>query len=265
MQLQFHWYGFIVGFAIIIGSWLIEKKLAREEVLARNFSAGLLFVFVGAIIGARLWHVGTDFELYTHNFGAIFAIWQGGLSIFGGVLGGMLGLLFAVYFGVRELRLKPPKEKKQLILFILDSAVFGVPVGQAIGRVANYVNQELYGLPSSGFFSIYIDEQHRVPGYEHFSRYHPLFLYELLATGSFAVVLYSIHYFKPQFLPKVGTGMLFVLYLWYYSLIRFFLDFLRIDTAVLIGGVLGINQVILLGSILACSFVLLLRIIKWYE
>lgn len=260
MPIQFHWYGFIVGLSIVIGSQLIEKQLQK-----RNFSVDLFyklgfFVLFFAVIGARAWHVATDFHLYTDNLLSALYIWRGGLSIFGGVLGGIVGLYCGLFI-LSSTRLLSLKKKQFTAAFLLDSAVFGLPVGQAIGRVANYLNQELYGVPSDGFFKIYIDEAHRLPGYEHVAYYHPLFLYELLATGGFAGVLYWLasrdERTQKKLLPELGTGKLFVVYVLFYSIVRFFLDFLRIDKTFFGESFLGINQVFLLVVILGCSFLLL--------
>ena len=249
MQLQFNIYGFSIGMAIIIGCALIERQMKKEAVdtyLSEFFYEIGILVFVFGVIGARIWHVFTDFFMYRHNLISMFFIWNGGLSILGGVMGGIIGILISV-FVLSEVRLLPPKVKKEHIFKLLDVSVFGLPVGQAIGRWGNYFNQELYGKPTSGFFKIFIDAEHRLLSYENTAYYHPLFLYEVIATGLFALVLHIAYRSKKlkRKLPQIGSGNLFLLYIFYYSLIRFFLDFLRIDTAIRY-GIFGINQLVLL-------------------
>lgn len=248
MQLQFHIYGFILGLAIIFASWLIENQLKKDLLLNKiYYKVGLISLFF-AVIGARVWHVVTDFYFYQDNLNAIFEVWNGGLSFFGGVLGSVTGLVIA-FFVVEDIKILSWDSKKKNILKLLDFSIFGLPAGHAIGRLANYFNQELYGRPTNSFIKIYIDEAHRLPGYDGISYYQPLFLFEALFTGFFAISLYVVKHFKRIKLPKIGSGSLFLLYVLYYSIIRFFLDFLRIDKPLVIAS-LGANQVILIGVIL---------------
>lgn len=263
MQLQFNIYGFIIGIAIVVGIFLIEKQIQEEKLLQKIFYkfGGISFLF--SIIGARAWHVATDFYLYRNNLTSIFFIWNGGLSIFGGILGGILGLVFSS-FVLRGVKEKSLQVKKDIILKLLDYSVFGLPIGQAIGRLGNYFNQELYGLPTTGFFKIYIDKNHRLPGFENIEYYHPLFIYEMVAMGLFALILFFVQKKRNVLIPKIGTGKLFLVYVLYYSVTRFFLDFLRIDKAVVLGGDLGTNQMILAGFICVVLVASIFRIIKRY-
>jgi len=267
---MFNFYGLIIGIAIVTALQLIEKKLRRINISEQIFYKISVFASIFAVIGARVWHVGTDYHLYVNDFVSAFQIWNGGLSIFGGVLGGIFGVVLAVNIlpGLNKLSFL---EKKQTVYKLLDVSVFALPVAQAIGRVANYVNQELYGAPTMSIFKIYIDEKHRLPGYETVKYYHPLFFYEMVFTGLFAICLY-IFDTKPKFfkklvknrkvlnkvkIPKLGEGKLFKFYIFYYSLIRFLLDFLRIDKTIISGTILGINigmnQLILLCLIILLS------------
>ena len=166
MRLTFSLYGFIIGLAIVIGSWLIENEIKNEQLLRTAYTKIVALAFIFAIIGARAWHVGTDFYIYQDDLLATVAIWHGGLSIFGGILGGLVGLLLSV-FVLNEFKKMPWSRKRIELLKMFDYAVFGFPVGQAIGRWANYFNQELYGLPYRGFLKIFIDPEHRLVGFEH--------------------------------------------------------------------------------------------------
>jgi len=242
MQIQFHWYGFIVGIAIVTAYELVQKKAHSENISQKHLlESGIVALFFGTI-GARAWHVITDYWLYVDNLQAVFYIWNGGLSILGGVLGGVIGLIIYLQF------IKSKQKTTLSLTTLLDIAIFGLPIGQAIGRVANYVNQELYGLPTNGLFKVFISEEHRVVGYESVSYYHPLFLYESIFTVTFALLLYYLD--KKNKLPKIGSGVLFLSYIFYYSVVRFFLDFLRINRGILVADALGINQVVLLILIL---------------
>ena len=252
MQLKFNLYGFIIGLAIVISSRLIEEQLKHEKILNAIFYKVSLFSFAFAILGARVWHVSTDFYLYRHNLLATLEIWNGGMSIFGGVLGGVVGLMIATFF-IKELKDESIKFKKNTVAKFLDYTVFGLPLGQAVGRLGNYFNQELYGAPSNGLFKIFIDKEYRLPGFEQVEYYHPLFFYEMIATGLFVTVLYFLKNKMPQKLPKIGSGNLFLIYILYYSVIRFFLDFLRLDKSISGFFSLGMNQVFLLFLVLAIT------------
>jgi phosphatidylglycerol:prolipoprotein diacylglycerol transferase len=132
--------------------------------------------------------------------------------------------------------------RQDLFLSLLDLGVIGLSIGQAIGRWGNYFNQELYGLPTNLPWGIYIRPENRLPGFEHFTHFHPLFLYESLGCWLIFFILMTV-YRLPFTRKKVGTT--FFLYLFLYSLLRFSLEFLRIG-----GwgwGILTIAQWISLG------------------
>lgn len=263
MLLQLNLYGLIIGVALVVGFSLIEKQIEKEPLLQKFFSKVALLSFLFAVLGARLWHIITDYHLYEENLMGTLQIWNGGLSIIGGVIGGVFGLVFS-FFLFQELRKIELQKKKQEILKLLDYTIFGLPVGQAIGRWGNYFNQELYGSPTNGFFKIYIDSEHRLPSYQQFSYYHPLFFYEMIGTGIFASMVYLL--LKKSRLPKIGTGKLFTSYVFYYSLLRFFLDFLRLDKQVVLFGLLGFNQLFLLGIALVCFLYLFHKYFHiWFE
>src|SRR5258708_475594 len=238
---MFHLYGLIIGVAAAIGFLLSEKKARQYGVSEEVFWSAALWIGVGGVIGARAYHVWTDFQLYRFHLIDVLRIWNGGLSIIGAVIGGCIA---AAIF----LRWKKPQHFSLLKMF--DIAVFGLPFAQAIGRLGNFVNQELYGLPSNLPWAIYIHPQHRLPGFEQFSRFHPLFAYEMVATVAFGIFIWwwdARH-------PSSRSGQYFWWYLLYYSAVRFLLDFLRIDKALFLGTALGLNQVVLL---LVVIFVLL--------
>ena len=243
MQIQFHWYGFIIGVAIITASELIQRKAEKSNISQNEFYRTGIFALLFGVVGARFWHVITDYWVYLDNLWAVLYIWNGGLSILGGVLGGIIGLFVYLRFFSEHLKNKKAS-LKYMYLQYLDLAVFGLPLGQAIGRFANYINQELYGVPTTSLFKIFIRAENRFPGYSTVEYYHPLFFYEAVLTTCFTICLYYLE--KREKLPKVGTGNIFLSYVFYYSFIRFFLDFLRIDRGILVGGLLGINQIILI-------------------
>lgn len=251
-SITFNTYGLIVGASILLGSSLVERKYKKLGYSEDSYYKIGILVLVSSLVFARIWHVFTDFYLYQGKLVEVFYVWNGGLSIFGGILGG----LFALFASVRFI-----KEFKHIkVLKLLDVAVFGLPIGQAVGRLANYVNQELYGLPSNNFLKIFIDKEHRLPGYEDKLYYHPLFLYEMILMFLFGLAVYCFE--KQKKLPKIGSGKLFVIYVLYYSIVRFFLDFIRIDKTVVEPFGVGVNQLVLLGVIILTIIILRKKNVK---
>jgi phosphatidylglycerol:prolipoprotein diacylglycerol transferase len=170
------------------------------------------------------------------------AIWRGGLGIPGAVIGGVLGLyLYA-------------RRREEPLIRWLDVAAPGIPLGQAIGRWGNFVNQELYGAPSNLPWAITIDPANRLEAYKDVATYHPLFLYESLlnlANAGFLLWLARKHG------GRLKQGDLFLVYLVTYPLIRFLLDFLRLDASQL-GGV-NANQTFMVVVMAAAGAALWLR------
>lgn len=246
---QMHAYGLLLGIAIVVAYELIEKKLLSVKFPSENIGLLTGVLFVCATIGARAWHVLTDYKLYSDDFLAVFQIWNGGLSIFGAVLGSIFGIYLTKYIFKHAKNISVP--------LLLDAGVFGLPIAQAIGRIGNFINQELYGLPTENFLKISIDLEHRIPGYEQFEFYHPLFFYEMVFTSLFAFGLYYLDLKKK--LRPIGSGKIFLTYGLYYSFIRFFLDFLRVDRSIIGSTGLGSNQLFLLGVIVVLGGVQISR------
>jgi len=210
-----HAYGLILGIALLVGLQLFERLL---NTVSKKHTENELYLFlsvviVASIVGARLWHVATDYWLYADNLWETLSIWNGGLSIFGGLLGGAIASMF-----VRRLWLKNVG-----VLVLLDCAALSISFGQSIGRWANYVNQELYGLPTQLPWGITIDAAHRLPGFEGSTTFHPLFLYE-----SLALLLFGAWLWGRQKTHAIGSGYFLRSYVFFYAILRVLLDFLRI-------------------------------------
>lgn len=248
--LEFHAYGLIVGLALVVSWWLIARRL--EQLGWSNTTqldlAGFGIVLLG-VVGARAWHVVTDWPLYQAQPLAALQIWQGGLSILGAVAGGMVGAWL-----VSRLWSTGPSW-----LTWLDAAAFGLPIGQAIGRWANFLNQELYGYPTALPWGVVIDSDHRLPQFVNLpvgTRFHPLFAYEMIATapaglGWWWLASAAGERWRPRWW-RLGSGAWFAGYVWYYSVVRFCLDWARPDKA-LGWANLGLNQLILLGIVVVTT------------
>ncbi len=209
----------------------------------------MLWVAIPAIVGARLYHVltpspasGLSLQYYLQNPLQILAVWNGGLGIYGAIAGGFLG---AVLYCRRH---------QQPLWLWVDLAVPGLALGQAIGRWANFVNNELYGAPTNLPWAITIPEKARVPGYEQFSTFHPLFLYESLWNlGAFVMLILL----ERRFRDRIRHGDLFFVFLMSYATIRFFLDFVRLDSNGL--GAITTAQVVSLIVFASAGIILFVR------
>ena len=195
----------------------------------------LIYLIIGAVIGARIWHIftpppsmvaqGITTQWYlTHPLDMI-NIRNGGLGIPGAIIGGALAMW--VYC----------RNKKISFMNLADTVIPGVALAQAIGRWGNFFNQEVYGLPTNLPWKMYIDPAHRVPGYQNYDYFHPLFLYESLWNLlNMAILLWVARRFEKWLRP----GDIFFMYMIMYSIGRFGLEFLRLDASQ-VGGI-NFNQ-----------------------
>ncbi|MDA1079794.1 MAG: prolipoprotein diacylglyceryl transferase, partial [bacterium] len=207
------WYGIFIAAAVLVVYFLVEKRAKKLGISSDQFSQLATTVLLAGFVGARLWHVITDWQLYSFDPVTSLYVWRGGLSIFGGIAGGALGLWWAW----RRLAVL-----KMRFLQLSDAILLVLPIGQAIGRLGNWVNQELYGLPTSLPWGLYITPEKRLPGFEQFSSFHPLFAYEALALLVFVLVVWQLERLKPG-TWKIGTGRVTFTYLLFYCTLRFLL------------------------------------------
>lgn len=217
-------YALLIVAGIVIAVWLGNKRyLARGGAQGTITDIAVWAVPFG-IIGGRLYHVITDYQLYFGADGAGFIaalrVWDGGLGIWGAVaLGGLGAWIGARRAGV----LLPP---------IADAIAPGIVLAQAIGRWGNYFNQELFGGPTTMPWGLEIDLANRPEGCEQFSTFHPTFLYESLWLLGVAVVLI---WADRRF--TMGHGRVFALYVLLYCSGRLWIELLRVDTANTVFGV----------------------------
>lgn len=235
----FHWYGLIIVTGIFAAAalmaWMAKKDRTKDPEHIWN---GIIWVVVLGVVFARLWHIlfpsvssveaGRTAEWYlTHPFDlhdGPFIVWSGGLSIFGAVIGGALGII-----------LYARKHHLDMVSW-LDIAAVAVPLGQAIGRWGNYINEELYGKPTDLPWGLRIEN----PPIEYLgeTHFHPLFLYEslwnLLTCGVLLVVWL-------RFRDRLKKGDFLLLYMVSYGTVRFLLEFLRIEVTEVDG--LNVSQI----------------------
>jgi prolipoprotein diacylglyceryl transferase len=166
------------------------------------------------IVGARLYHVVTSWDEVPDEWWGPFAVWQGGLGVWGGILFGVLAGAWIVHRSGQSVRL------------FMDAAAPGILLAQGIGRFGNWFNQELFGKPTNLPWGLEIDPAHRPAGYFDHDTFHPTFLYEFLYDVTGVVILLIV-----DRMFRIRRPGLFALYVAYYCFGRFFEELLRIDPA----------------------------------
>ena len=214
--LMLSWYGLAVAAGVAIGARLTWREAARKGLPTEPLANLLVWVVVGGLLGARLFHVVDRWEYYASNPPAILAIQNGGLAILGAIVGGTVGGVVAAW------RLGLP------VLHLSDAAAPGVVLGQAIGRLGCLVTGDALGPATDGSWGIvYLNPAAMAPSLG--VAYQPTFLYEmLLGLAIFGILRAVRHRFA-------ADGQLFALYLALYAAGKFGLTFLRTET-VWLGG-----------------------------
>ncbi|OQX65280.1 MAG: prolipoprotein diacylglyceryl transferase [Anaerolinea sp. 4484_236] len=245
-------YGIIIMLGALAGGFLAQKESERRGHDSEIIWDMLIWLIIAGVVGARLWHIftpppssiaqGYTTAYYlTHPLDLINTR-NGGLGIPGAVIGGIV----ALYFFTRKHKLS--------FLEWTDITAPSLALGQAIGRWGNFLNQELYGAPTSLPWKLYIDPQHRLAGFRDQAYYHPLFLYESL--WNFAN-MFILLWMARRFGDRLKSGDLLLTYMIIYPLGRFLLDFLRLDAS-MIGGI-NANQTVMAVVALVSATVLFIR------
>jgi len=206
MSFEIRWYSLAYIFGIIIG-WLLCKKIfIQKSDIIEKFDDFLTYLIIGIIIGGRLGYViFYNFDYYISNIFDIFKVWQGGMSFHGGLLGIIVAsILFS-------------KKNNQNPFLYMDQIALVAPIGIFFGRIANFINSELYGVPTDVSWSvtfIQIDTLSR----------HPSQLYEAVLEGIILFVI-LVYFRKKDYLKK--PGLISALFLIIYSIFRFFVEYFR--------------------------------------
>jgi prolipoprotein diacylglyceryl transferase len=238
----FHAYGLMIALGVLAGLELASRRWkARQGDPNDMWSIGVWAVPAG-LIGSRLYHVITDWPTYFPDrpLDAL-KLWEGGLGIPGGIIA---GVAVGVYVGHRKgIRLPVG----------LDTVAPALPLAQAIGRLGNWFNQEVFGRPTDLPWGLEIDPARRPAGYEQNATFHPTFLYEGLWNLALVGLLILLDRRR-----AIRPGNLFVLYIGGYGLGRLWIEMLRSDTANEILGV-RVNIWTSLVAIIGAAAVLAIR------
>ena len=234
----FHMYGIMYIFAVL-GAILVTRvrweRLGGSRELVYEVA---MWGFPAGLIGGRIYFlITTPSQVPSHWWGP-FAIWKGGLGIWGGIAAGAAAGMWVLFR-----RLERPD-----VWRFMDCAAPGLLVAQAIGRIGNYFNQELFGKPTTLPWGLKIDLVNRPPGYERYATFQPTFLYEIIWNLSLAAFLVWLGNHR-----KIKAPGLFALYVAGYSAFRMFEETLRIDYSNHILGMrlnFWIAMVLCLGGLL---------------
>src|SRR5215510_10865471 len=210
-----HFYGlmYVIGIALAV---LITQRRVRgyggDPSLVGDVA---IWAVPAGIIGGRIYFdITTPSQITPHHWWGVFAVWNGGLGIWGGIAAGAL-------VGVWRLR-----RKGAPIALFTDAVAPALLVAQAIGRIGNYFNQELFGGPTTLPWGLEISPEHRPEGYLHYATFQPTFLYEIIWNLSLAGFLVWLGHHR-----KIRPPGLFALYVTGYSAFRIFEETVRIDPA----------------------------------
>ena len=207
MSFEIRWYSLAYIAGIIIGWLLCKKILIRKSDIKEKFDDYITYLVIGIIIGGRLGYIiFYNFNYYINNFFDIIKVWEGGMSFHGGLIGIIVAsILFS-------------KKNNQDSFLYMDLVSLVAPIGIFFGRLANFINSELYGIPTDIPWAVTFIQV------DNLSR-HPSQLYEAILEG---VILFIIlmYFKKKDYLKK--PGLISGLFLIFYSIFRFFIEFVRV-------------------------------------
>jgi prolipoprotein diacylglyceryl transferase len=212
--LELRAYGLLYVVALVAAVAITTRRWEARGGSRELVQEVALWGFPAGLVGGRLYYLGTSWDQVPDAWWGPFAVWKGGLGIWGGIALGTA-------VGIWRLRRRGAD-----VPAFLDAAAPGLLVAQAIGRIGNYFNQELFGKPTTLPWALEIDPEHRPAAQAGFATFHPTFLYELSWNLGLAAFLVWLGHHRP-----IRPPGLFALYVAGYSLFRIFEELLRIDPA----------------------------------
>ncbi len=239
--LSIYWYGIVLALAMSCALALAVKIGKHKNISSETIFDVAIWLIIGGLIGARMYEIGLNFSYYINSPAEMFQLWNGGLAIHGGLIGGVIALIIYI--------------KKKKLDFWKFAAVLtpAVALGQAIGRWGNWFNQELFGVPTSKPWGIPIEALYRPEGYHKYLYFHPTFLYE--SIGSLVICIFLLYLLRSRIKYQIIVGSYFILY----GILRFALEFIKIDTTPLIAGVRWPQIMSIILVIIGISLIVLPR------
>ena len=239
--MEFRIYGLCIALGALTAVWITGRRYAAAGGDPAMVHVMATWAIPAGIVGARLYHVLTDFDRFQGNWSDIPKLWKGGLGIWGAIAGGAI----AAWIVVRRNEGDLPA--------MFDATAVGIPVAQAIGRLGNWFNQELFGRPSDLPWALTIDRENRPVEYQNEETFHPTFLYEVLWNLGVAAF---VAFLTPKLFPNLRKGYAWAIYVAGYTLGRFWIELLRSDAATELGGIRINVWVALLVFVLAISVII---------
>lgn len=224
LALSISWHGFLSFVAVAMAVWFVARRATREG-LDKDFVYNTaLYAIVGGIIGARIVHVADHWDIYSNNPSRLIAVWEGGIGLWGGILGGWLSGITYAYF------------KKYPVGKLMDITATPLLLAQTIGRVGDIINGEHWSKGTDapwGWFFTHPDSPARIGAQRYLgdpeAPVHPTVVYEMIWNILGLFLLYKL---RNRFRPD---GSIFMIYLAYYAVGRFAIQFLRLDRVHLLG------------------------------
>jgi len=209
--LTFYSYGLFLSLGFIIGAWIFYIQARQKKLDSEKIPDLLVWIVTASLIGSRILHILINFSYYKENLSAIVKFWEGGASLYG-------GLLFGVTTGLFFLR----KDKKNLLLW-LDAAIFGLLSGISIGKIGCFLNGCCFGKPTTSFLGVKfppLSEAYILSG---FSKVHPTQVYEAIGYAIGLTILLAIE----KKIKNIKPGILFLIGISLQSLVRFIVEYFR--------------------------------------
>jgi prolipoprotein diacylglyceryl transferase len=234
LHLSLHMYGLMLALGVLAAYKIAEIRYAKQGRDPNDIGRIAVVTVIAGVLGARIYHLFTGYKWDQDGIAGAFQIWKGGLSIWGAVAGGAIGVIVMC----RRYHLDT--------LAVCDAIGPGVVIAQAIGRWGNWFNQELFGKPTTVPWALKIDVDHRPPQYLTSATFHPTFLYESLwCLLVFATILWAERRFSFR------KGQAFMLYVSMYTFGRVFFEAMRSDPA---SRIFGVRFNLLLSAALCVGF-----------
>jgi phosphatidylglycerol:prolipoprotein diacylglycerol transferase len=247
------WYGVLVMTGVIVAAWIAERELVRHGENGEHIWNSLIWALPVGVVGARLWYVANTTlggnPYYINNPGQIMNIPQGGLHFYGGLLFGAVAMIIYI------------RRNNLDAWLLMDVAAPVTMIGQAIARPANFINQELYGQPTTLPWGIPIDAAHRIPQYSYMTlfpastRFHPTFAYEMIWNF---VTIGTLLWLARKFPEKFKPGAMFGWWLVLAGVGRVLIEFFRPDQPRIPGT--GVSYSALVSGLMALAGVVLLLV-----
>ncbi len=247
------WYGVLVMTGVIVAAWIAERELVRHGENGEHIWNSLIWALPVGVVGARLWYVANTTlggnSYYMDNPGQIMNIPQGGLHFYGGLLFG--GIAMYIYI----------KRNNLDLWLLMDVAAPVTMIGQAIARPANFINQELYGQPTTLPWGIPIDAAHRISQYSDMTlypastRFHPTFAYEMIWNF---ITAGTLLWLARKFPEKFKPGAMFSWWLVLAGVGRVLIEFFRPDQPRIPGT--GVSYSALVAGLMALAGVIMLLV-----